>query len=35
MRLEGQVDEFSLRKGFFLVGGRYALMDPQGDLNGP
>ena len=23
------------RKGFFLVRGRYALMDPQGDRNGP
>ena len=25
----------SPRKGFFLVRGRYALMDPQGDRNGP
>ena len=34
-RPEGQVDEFSPRKGFFLVRGRYALMDPQGDRKGP
>ena len=34
-RPEGQVDGFSPRKGFFLVRGRYALMDPQGDRNGP